>query len=319
MAVICTARFSSFLSRNRTEKLILGQKNASLWKKRLVECISSLHTSQKIDNSYRKLGTTVTETEMSQQAKNPVVVILGWNGAKDKHLAKYSDIFTQRNYGTVRVTANPFDTFCRLDNKVKQNSLQVLKVLDYMDCTERPVIFYAFSQGGGAVFYHMMRALTTPQSEYFDKFKVAGTIFDSCPLKLDISGKTRLLKSITDNMANPVLKMAVWYGLGIIVEVAVRFSKVAPRYMDDMKSSPWRCKQLVFYSKADLYSPHDDISDYIDARRERGVSVVSKCWENSAHVSHFKEHPDEYLKLLDDFINDCMSTYMGNADNKILY
>lgn len=240
--------------------------------------------------------------QLSQEAKSPVVVILGWNGAKDKHLANYSDIFTQRNYGTVRVTANPFDTFCRLDTKVKENSIQVLKILDGMDCQRRPVIFYAFSLGGGAVFYHMMQALTDPESKYFNKFKIAGTIFDSFPLRLDISGKTRLLKSVTDNMGNPVLKTVVWYGVGIIVEVAIRLSKVMPRFMDDMKSSPWRCKQLVLYSKADKYTPHEDVTGYINARRKRGVDVVSKCWENSAHVCHFKEHPDEYLKLVDDFM-----------------
>lgn len=265
-----------------------------------------LHTSRTAALSYKKHGAVVTETDTSQQEKSPIVVILGWNGAQDRHLAKYSDIFTEKNYGTFRVTANAFDTFCRLDGKVKENGLKYMQVLEGMDAYDRSVIFYAFSQGGGAVFYHMMQAITMPQSEYFGKIKVAGTIFDSCPLKLDITGKHRLLSSITDNMSNPILKTLVWYGLGVVVEVGVRASSVMPHYMDDMKTSGLACKQLVLYSKADLYSPHEDITDYIDARRKRGIHVISKCWENSPHVSHFKEHPEEYLNLVNTFVHDCL-------------
>lgn len=34
-----------------------------------------------------------------------------------------------------------------------------------------------------------------------------------------------------------------------------------------------------------------------------GVIARSKCWDSSVHVLHYKEHPEEYTHLVDDFVN----------------
>lgn len=33
-----------------------------------------------------------------------------------------------------------------------------------------------------------------------------------------------------------------------------------------------------------------------------GIDVQFKCWDKSAHVLHFKEHPEEYTKEVDKFL-----------------
>jgi len=248
----------------------------------------------------------VTETESSEQAKSPVVVILGWNSSKDKHLAKYSDIFTQNNYATVRVTANPFNTFFRSGTKVKQIGHNVLKVVDSLCGNERPVFLFAFSNGGGAVFFHMMEALTNQQSEYFNKVHIAGTIFDSCPVNPDIKSVRIVQESVTEQIPNRLMKSLAWYSLGIFVPAIVHLNPTVKRYMDGMKQSSLRCPQLVLYSKTDRFAPYVDIDDYVGARRQFGVNVGTKCWEKSGHVNHYREHTKEYLKLLHDFVAECL-------------
>lgn len=267
--------------------------------------VSSLHTSSKFEISYKKHGITVTETERSEQDKNPVIVILGWNSSKDKHLAKYSDIFTQNNYGTVRVTANPFNTFFRSGTKVKQIGHNVLKVVNSLCHNERPVFVYAFSNGGCAVFFHMMEALTDQDGEYFNQIQIAGTIFDSCPVNPDIKSVRIVQESVTEQISNRFLKTLTWHSLGLFVPAIVHLNPTVKRYMDGMKQSSLRSPQLVLYSKTDRFAPYEDIDDYVNARRQLGVHVVSKCWEKSGHVNHYREHRDEYLKLVGDFVEDC--------------
>lgn len=279
-----------------------------LCKTNFFQSVSCLHSSRNIDIWYEKHGTTVTETDVSEQERKPVVVLLGWNDSKDKHLQKYSDIFTKRNYGTVRVTARSFNTFFRPGTKVKQIGHNVLKVLDEMHGKERPVFLYSFSNGGCAMFFHIMEALTAPESEYFGQFNVVGSIFDSCPINTDMDSVKIVQQSVTENISNPVARGVVWYGLRMFVPLIILYNPTTKYFMKSMKQSSLMCNQLVLYSKADGFAPYVDIDDFIKVRRSLGVHVVAQCWETSRHVNHYREHPEEYLKLVNDFVHDCLLT-----------
>jgi hypothetical protein len=248
----------------------------------------------------------VTEHVEGREKLSPVVVILGWNNSQDKHLVKYSEMFEHRSCGIVHATANPFNTFYRSGTKVKQIGHHILDVLLEMNCAERPVFFYAFSNGGGAVFFHVMEALTTAQSKYYGKVKIAGSIFDSFPVPPHRKNVKIVQKTVTGYIQNPIVRGLVWYGLGVSVPLFILFDSTLKRYMPGLISSPLRCDELVLFSKSDPFAPYLDIEDYVKERRKRGVHVVSKCWEKSVHVNHYRENTDEYSRLVDRFIDDCL-------------
>ena len=61
-----------------------------------------------------------------------------------------------------------------------------------------------------------------------------------------------------------------------------------------VRSIPLKIPQLVLYSRADLVVSHENITDYVIYQRSIGNNITSKMWENSSHVLHYKEHPEEY-------------------------
>lgn len=289
---------------SRTQRIFINQLNGSSSK-------YTGHSAQSDETSHSylsKFGTIITKTSQSA-LDSPVVVILGWNSSRGKHLKKYSRIFEAKNFDSICVPANPVNTFFRPGTKVQKISLHILDVLVKLNCQRRPVFLYAFSNGGCAMFFHIMEALSYPTEPFYEAVPVVGTIFDSCPINPDINSLKATQESVSDMITNPVLKTLVWYTLKTFVPPMIYFNATIKRFMSGLINSPLKCPQLVLYSKTDKFAPYQDIDSYIQAQRDRGISVVSKCWSSSEHVSHYREHEAEYLSELNSFIDKCLIRY----------
>ena len=260
-----------------------------------------------------KFGAIITKAPASA-LDSPVVVILGWNSSRGKHLKKYSKIFETKNFDTISVPANPINTFFRPGTKVKKIGLHTLDMLVELKCKRRPVFLYAFSNGGCAMFFHIMEALSYPKGPFYQAVPVVGTIFDSCPINPDINSLKATKESVVDMIKNPLLKTLVWYTLSTFVPPMIYFNDTIKRFMSGLIQSPLKCPQLILYSKTDRFAPYEDIDSYIQARRDRGINVISKCWDRSEHVNHYREHADEYLSELNSFIVQCLSRYRNKKD-----
>lgn len=278
---------------------------------RSVTCYTQCRTGS---SYHSKFDAVITETASHC---SPVVVILGWNGSKVKHLKKYSKIFEEKDFCTICVPAKPFNTFLRAGTKVKQISLHILDVLSDLNGQERPVFLYAFSNGGCAMFFHMMEAVSYSTRPSYQRVPIVGTIFDSCPIRPDFNSLKATKESVVDMIRSPVLKSILWHSMGIIIPAVLVFNSTVKRYMSGLTESPLQCPQLLLYSKADKLAPYQDIENYSQARKERGIFVVSKCWERSKHVNHYREHTVEYLDVLNYFIEHCLTTYESTKSDLV--
>lgn len=269
-----------------------------------------VHSGESLSNKY---GAIITKTEGST-LDSPVVVILGWNSSRGKHLKKYSEIFEAKNFDSICVPANPLNTFFRAGTKVKKISLHILHLLVELNSQRRPVFLYAFSNGGCAMFFHIMEALSYPTEPFYQAVPVVGTVFDSCPISPDINSLKATKESVVDMVKSPLLKSLVWYSLTVCVPPVIYFNSTVKRFMSDLTQSPLNCQQLIFYSKTDRFAPYQDIDSYAQARRDQGVYVISKCWDSSEHVNHYREHADEYLCELNSFIDQCLIKYHNEKE-----
>ena len=52
--------------------------------------------------------------------------------------------------------------------------------------------------------------------------------------------------------------------------------------------------QLYLYSKDDPLTDYEYVQSIIDNNRQKGMVVFEKCWTDSIHCGHLKEHPNEY-------------------------
>lgn len=258
--------------------------------------------------SFGEFGAIITTTP-APALDSPVVIILGWNSSRGKHLKKYSKIFEGKTFDTICVPAKPINTFFRPGTKVKEISLYILDLLVDLNCQKRPVFLYAFSNGGCAMFFHMMEALSYPTAPFYRAVPVVGTIFDSCPISPDIESLKATKESVADMVKNPILKAVVWYTMSAFIPPVIYLNGTVKRFMKGLTESPLQCPQLILYSKTDKFAPYQDIDSYVEARRNMGINVTCKCWDSSGHVNHYREHADEYLGELNSFIDLCLSTY----------
>ena len=71
-----------------------------------------------------------------------------------------------------------------------------------------------------------------------------------------------------------------------------------------VKENKFGCPTLVFLSKDDEVANYEHQFAVIEQWRQEGVPVLTKCWDQSPHVSHFFKHPEEYRFFLDDFLKN---------------
>ena len=252
-----------------------------------------------------KHGALVTRA-VAESPTTPVVAILGWNDAKTKNLQKYSKIFEAKNWTTVCLPATSFDTFCRPSTKVKIISMYMMELLKQLTSNGNPVFLYSLSSGGCTVYYHIAKALTTQGNPHFDAFKVVGAIFDSCPVKNTKEGVHRLKISVTERVQNPIVRNLIWYAVGMAMPLVVKLDPLLGELFDDLQSTTLDCPELYFYSKADKLALYQDIDDFIIQRKSKGVTVLDRRWDDPPHVSHYMKYPEEYLELLEQFLNVCL-------------
>ena len=257
-------------------------------------------------SSRLKYGAEMRKPQQEHSSK-PLVVILGWNDCKPKHLEKYSNIFEAKGWLTICLPAKSFNTFFRSGTEVKKIGMYIAEVINDQTQKDQPVFLYAFSNGGCAVYFHLTEALTTAGGPHYNSVNVVGSIFDSCPVKPTIESVGRVQISMTEHMKNPVVRPIVWYTVGFVLPLLVKINPMIQRFFDDLAKIPITCPQLFLYSKADHLAFCDDVEEHMNDRKAQGVKVFSKCWDDSLHVQHYMKYPEEYLKLLDEFVTVCLN------------
>ena len=67
-------------------------------------------------------------------------------------------------------------------------------------------------------------------------------------------------------------------------------------------SNPVRAPALILFSNDDPVAFPEGCERCVEKWRGLGMDVTSKKWDSSPHVSHFYKHREEYLKLLNEFV-----------------
>ncbi|XP_074858787.1 transmembrane protein 53 [Carettochelys insculpta] len=249
--------------------------------------------------------------EMGNKSNQPVVILLGWAGCLDKHLAKYSAIYHQKGCTVIRYTAPWRMTFFAESLGIRSLQGPARKLLELLfdyKIEKNPLLFHVFSNGGVMLYRYILELLHTHRQ--FSSLKVVGTIFDSAPGRRNVMGSLRALAAVLASM-NVLLKYCLLLVFAILVVVmrillypVTRF--VHESHYDALLREPPRWPELYLYSKADRIILASDIEHMTEVRRQHNVAVRAVDFSDSAHVSHLRAYPSYYISLCTSFMHDCV-------------
>ncbi|XP_057333328.1 transmembrane protein 53 [Microplitis mediator] len=251
--------------------------------------------------------------------KKPVIVLLGWAGCQDKYLAKYSAIYEEKSFITLRCTAPVEYLFLRHD-KLPSIGRKLLNIIKERNLDEHPIIFHIFSNGGAYLYQHVSLAM----DQINNNIKVKGVIFDSAPGERRITSLFKALSAIMGG--NPVINIPFSFVITVFLSIlwicetishALGLSNLpspSNPYTLINESNKW--PQLFLYSNADTLIPAADVEKFAYYRAKRGVEVQLVLFTDSPHVKHYAVYRDVYIDIVCNFINDCLTEKVNkDTDN----
>ncbi|KAL3867876.1 hypothetical protein ACJMK2_040722 [Sinanodonta woodiana] len=248
--------------------------------------------------------------------KEPVVLLLGWLGCEEKHLAKYSDIYEKRGCITIRYIAPKEITFFKTE-LLPAVASKLLDLLQDYSLEDNPIFFHIFSNNGSYVYTNILKVLHEDKEQKLAKLQVKGVMFDSAPgqRRLHQAARAFAIFAPSNFMMKILMVIGVymylfWTGLKCMFIKLYNPKSLmdSPHYVyENLLNDSYHWPQLYLYSEADKIIPYQDIDKMIEYRRSLGVRVDSVRWNDTAHVSHLMVHREAYMQACIEFIKSCLN------------
>ncbi|KAK9539412.1 hypothetical protein VZT92_004520 [Zoarces viviparus] len=257
-----------------------------------------------------------------QGTKEPVVILLGWAGCRDKHLSKYSSIYNEQGCVTICYTAPLKTVFISESFGYKELSGTALKLLEILydyEVENSPVFFHIFSNGGFMLYRYIIECLHSDKR--FSSLCVIGALVDSAPGSGNVRGALRALTATLGPKITPVLR----YVLLALFAVSVFLLRVVlypltkyihKNHYDAVQERPPAWHHFYLYSRDDQVISHRDIELFVEAVKQKGAPTDSFDFVSSPHVGHFRDFPEQYALKCRDFLVACMKDMEGAETRK---
>ena len=177
----------------------------------------------------------------------------------------------------------------------------VQQVIDFTGSAERlsqPVLVHGFSVGGYLYGETLVKVLENPQSNGQLPDRIIGQIFDS---PVDIQGVPfGVSRAVTDNK---VLQNIIQSSLELYLKVSENYTtKYYLKSSAAFHKNEMKVPSLLLYSERDPIGEAGQIELVMNKWKNNGTVVHSRKWEDSHHVSHYHQHPVEYIASLNQFL-----------------
>ncbi|XP_010414122.1 PREDICTED: transmembrane protein 53-like [Camelina sativa] len=273
------------------------------------------------------------------EGKETTVVLLGWLGAKAKHLRRYVEWYNSRGINAVTFTVEVRDLLRldlgrRLERRIAEFGNELVNWVSVKedDGREKCLVFHSFSNTGWLVYGALLESFIGRQ-DLVEKIK--GCIIDSGgadPLdtKIWAAGFTAAIlkkrsSTITtehncsineENASTPqkkeplgmesMLLSSLEKVFPIILnlqDVNARLTKVIKKLYENHPP----CPQLYLYSSGDKVVPSHSVELRIREQQKMGRNIHSFNFKSSPHVDHYRNFPDLYSSQLRNFLEKCLT------------
>ncbi|XP_027098621.1 transmembrane protein 53 [Coffea eugenioides] len=283
-------------------------------------------------------------SDCSSVKSRTVVVLLGWLGAKQKHLNRYAEWYTSRGFHAITFTFPMSEILSyQVGGKAEQDiELLVNHLADWLEEDGKNLVFHTFSNTGWLTYGVVLEKLQRSDPNLMGRIK--GCIVDSAPVaapdpqvwasgfsaaflkKNSVATKgatseqsanmSKRNKTIVGEAKPELTETALLVVLKKFFEVVLNLPTVNRRLSDVLSlltSQQPSCPQLYIYSSADRVIPAGSVESFIDGQRKNGRKVRACNFISTPHVDHFRNDPKLYSSQLTQFLDDCVLTCCRNS------
>lgn len=262
---------------------------------------------QLVNDRDEELPALLPPTAFVGDPSKPLIILLSWMGAKQKHMEKFREYYASKGFEVVTFLNDV--TTALLPDVSKAQAKRIVDVLEAQP-EGRPVFVHAFSIGTG--IYGLALNHIGKDIERFNRIakNVAGVVMDSGPAQIFPKDVAVGLHAVC-----PQISKAVWKGLAQILFWVTQARTSFGLAEEALRQKQFPTPQMYFASKDDkvIRGIHEALGEFIETNRQRGLEVYQKIWDNSIHAGHYKVHREEYLSNLELFMGRCMEMFSKRA------
>ena len=233
-----------------------------------------------------------------------LALLVGWAESRQKPLSKFAAIYTKQGIPCLSM-ACPVTTmwFTSLGNKLTNLLLTSLDLATPPHDHPDPInlAMHVFSGGGTAVFPRLLEELAKPYGLLATKIQPKCIVFDSGPTEFSYKYGMRAAKLVYKQGGFNFLTYSASRLVGSTINLFIG-SRKRSELVTALDSPLLNMPQLYLYSTADSVCSSERVEKIMEEQREKGRSVDSYSWDDSEHVRHLVEHPEQYEELLVGFL-----------------
>ncbi|KAH0695878.1 hypothetical protein KY289_013360 [Solanum tuberosum] len=255
-----------------------------------------------------------------------MVVLLGWLGAKQKHLKRYAEWYASRGYHVITFTFPMSEILSyQVGGKAKQDiEMLVNHLVDWLEEEHgENFVFHTFSNTGWLTYGVILEKFQKQDNALMRRIK--GCIVDSAPVaapdpQVWASGfsaaflkknsvATKRIMTLNDRdmtieaKTSMETKPAVTEAALLLVqekffEVVLNLptvNRTLSDVLDLLTSQQPSCPQLYIYNSADSVIPAVSVESFVEEQRRIGRDVRACNFISTPHVDHFRNDPELYI------------------------
>lgn len=257
----------------------------------------SLNVSQ-VANLEKLLRKTSNCTVVSPDLlrSDGIVLVLGWTASRIRSIVRYANIYSELGLPCVCAAPSLAEVWsASFGNAKAQKILRGVNESVEEGCG---LILHLFSGAGFTFLPTIVKEVTSKNS----KFHLSGIVFDSGPVPFNQRAGLAAARLMKEQGGYGTLSYYTSCSVGIAVNAIV--GRVRRRSMRAVLDHPLlhQVPQLYLYSSSDSVALVDEVEDEMRLQVSRGADVSSHRWNDSEHVKHFVEHPEEYTWQISNFV-----------------
>lgn len=176
----------------------------------------------------------------------------------------------------------------------------VQHMIDFVDGTMRrlqPILIHGFSVGGYLYGETLVKMLGNQEQYKGLTDRIQAQVFDS---PVDIQGIPKgVSQASTDNV---LMQKVVQGSIATYLKASSGSMKHYLKSSTTFTTNELRTPTLFLYSNSDPVAEASRIEEVGRNWKNQGIPVDMKCFQDSAHVSHYQMYPVEYTKVLNSFL-----------------